>query len=730
MNEIKHISGSAGGYLVGRPHSKGGIDAIVKSTGQNINMEGGEVVITKTAVDDPELREFEGRMMTNRQILSYINESGGGVAFAEFGMEVPDEIFWHGQMYNFGGETLTDDEIVKRISGCGCVHKFGDGGAINTVEDLTAPLDPEEQTVDIRSVESWKEYFPIKPDYIPGKKKKVYRGFKKQTDDEKGTWWTGSKKQAHYFAGSKGQVTHRQIDVSKAKRTGMNLVGHSNLAMAAFMLNIPKKELLSAYHTKLDSRGRLLKGVIKNHEILENPDVQKIFLNKGYTMFEAFEPTGVVTTSESYLIFKEMPPEDYYETEKFAAGGLLTNENMPPSGNIPDKIRSEVLFLIGLARDKAQGKSTLYDINLIKSAFVTKVNKLPLSIKNEALEYMTAIEKIIGISPIFTKNHKVWKDYKPSENVVGNLLILEDANSPNQSKTIVEAVDDFKAGHSRPDVIQFVTMPKPNAPRVDTIVATDYANAYELNRGIERFLDRRDVDDYFTPEELAFIAFYSGYGGLDKFGATGKGILYEYFTPDEVVKKMWALAYKFGFGEILQPMVFEPSVGTGNFLKYAPAQAHIAGNEINPYSAKICRLLYPEAEIHLQSFEQNFIARNQSIKGKIDALVKYDLVIGNPPYGKADSKYMGMGEADYTKAGNFTEYFIVRGLDLTKSGGLLIYIVGAEQHNGGTLFLDGGISKVKTDIFEKADLVDAYRLPTKIFDRTGVASEILVFKKR
>ena len=33
-------------------------------------------------------------------------------------------------------------------------------------------------------------------------------------------------------------------------------------------------------------------------------------------------------------------------------------------------------------------------------------------------------------------------------------------------------------------------------------------------------------------------------------------------------------------------------------------------------------------------------------------------------------------------------------------------------------------------IFDKANLVDAYRLPTNIFDRTGVSSEILVFKKR
>ena len=192
---------------------------------------------------------------------------------------------------------------------------------------------------------------------------------------------------------------------------------------------------------------------------------------------------------------------------------------------------------------------------------------------------------------------------------------------------------------------------------------------------------------------------------------------------------MWALAYKYGFGSKVKPFVLEPSVGTGNFFKYAPNDAELFANEINKYSKRICEILYPKATISLQPFERNFIERNLSIKGKLQSLQKYDLVIGNPPYGKAQSKFLSMGELDYTKAGNFTEYFITRGLDLLNSEGLLIFIVGAEQYNGGTLFLDSEISEVKKEIFKKAQLLDAYRLPTKIFERTGVSSEIIVFKK-
>lgn len=265
-----------------------------------------------------------------------------------------------------------------------------------------------------------------------------------------------------------------------------------------------------------------------------------------------------------------------------------------------------------------------------------------------------------------------------------------------------------------------------------TYQISDYKNPYEVNRAIEALLDSKEND--FTPNEIEFISHYSGYGGLEKQGSFSdeelKGLLYEYFTPDAVVKKMWALAYKYGFGTFSNPHIMEPSVGTGNFFKYAPTDSELFGNEINNYSKRVCEILYPKAMITLQPFEKNFISKNNSIKNKLNDIHKYHLVIGNPPYGRAVSKYLAMGESDYTKATSFTEYFITRGLDLLHPGGLLIFVVGAEQYNGGTLFLDSGISVVKKNIFDKAQLVDAYRLPTKIFERTGVASEILVFKKK
>jgi predicted ABC-type ATPase len=111
---MTHKAGAAGGLLVGRRHSEGGIKAINKSTNSPLEMEGGEVVITRDAVSDDTKREFEGQMLTNRQILSKINESGGGVSFADGG-DVPDKCSCSGKSYNFGGKVLPDVEIVNNI---------------------------------------------------------------------------------------------------------------------------------------------------------------------------------------------------------------------------------------------------------------------------------------------------------------------------------------------------------------------------------------------------------------------------------------------------------------------------------------------------------------------------------------------------------------------------------------------------------------------------------------
>jgi type I restriction-modification system DNA methylase subunit len=234
------------------------------------------------------------------------------------------------------------------------------------------------------------------------------------------------------------------------------------------------------------------------------------------------------------------------------------------------------------------------------------------------------------------------------------------------------------------------------------------------------------ASDYSTDEKM-FLKKYSGMGGLEKYGATGIGLFYEYFTPDEVVKKMWGLAYKHGYNN---GRVLEPSCGIGSFLEYAPDKSNSVGYEINSYSAVIAKVLYPKTTIIKQPFETIFIKDNSSIKAKTAKLDKYDLVIGNPPYGEFKGREAGMGEKSYTTATNYIEYFLLRGLDLLNTDGLLIMIIGTEVAIGGTPFLQQGMTPAKKMIMERGDLLEAYRLPNGVFDTTDALTDIVVIKKK
>ncbi len=106
-----HDSGNAGGLLVGKRHSEGGIKADVKSTGQRIEMEGGEAVITRGAVNSKKKYVYEGKDMTTREILSDLNVKGGGVAFADGG-DVPEKINCGCSSMKVGGVSYTPQDFI------------------------------------------------------------------------------------------------------------------------------------------------------------------------------------------------------------------------------------------------------------------------------------------------------------------------------------------------------------------------------------------------------------------------------------------------------------------------------------------------------------------------------------------------------------------------------------------------------------------------------------------
>lgn len=170
-NQAVHMSGKAGGVLVGKRHTEGGIQAINLSTGQPLEMEGGEVVITRDAVSDQTKRPFNGQMLTNRQILSKINESGGGISFAEDGAELPEELVTgESAMFNYGGITMNASGVLSKMYAKGGATKpfdFSqeDWDAVNDVYNAyrryTDEMDSEE-TAMIVAYECQEQGIPCK----------------------------------------------------------------------------------------------------------------------------------------------------------------------------------------------------------------------------------------------------------------------------------------------------------------------------------------------------------------------------------------------------------------------------------------------------------------------------------------------------------------------------------------------------------------------------------------
>lgn len=208
----------------------------------------------------------------------------------------------------------------------------------------------------------------------------------------------------------------------------------------------------------------------------------------------------------------------------------------------------------------------------------------------------------------------------------------------------------------------------------------------------------------------------------------GREILNAFFTPLEICEKMWELAKLHGYEN---GYVLEPSVGTGNMLVHAPDQSKCVGLETSERFFVEVKERLPKATFHNIYFEQVFLNPDRfrdDYKGDTTWLSQYpfDLVIGNPPYGKFTGRYASYfprkGEPKFT---TYEFFFIWYGLKLLKKGGLLVYIVPQNFLNSGFNFY----KKQKADILKVGELIDAYEMGG-IFKDTKVPTHILIFRKK
>ena len=193
----------------------------------------------------------------------------------------------------------------------------------------------------------------------------------------------------------------------------------------------------------------------------------------------------------------------------------------------------------------------------------------------------------------------------------------------------------------------------------------------------------------------------------------GRGILDEYYTQDKIVDAVRNLI-KDHFKNQSEILVLEPSVGTGNFL-YATHElgvnSKITGFEINETTAKIAKILHPDSEINLRSFETEFIDERGNKK---DFSQLYDLVIGNPPYGEHRGLYKGLGEE--SKISKYEDYFVKRSLDSLKPNGVLAMVLPS-----------GWLNRQKN--LKNANITEGFRLPVGAFAGTQIGTDIIILRK-
>ncbi|MBS1635393.1 MAG: DUF1249 domain-containing protein [Bacteroidetes bacterium] len=358
----------------------------------------------------------------------------------------------------------------------------------------------------------------------------------------------------------------------------------------------------------------------------------------------------------------------------------------------------------------------------LREAIREKLQKLPLKTLEQIVE---------ELSTKFTER-------RPLSSYEKGMVTIGKTGDKRKAALIAEYVDDMIIDNDlrhegEPPVISFlirllfsgsaklVDLPQKIEPLIRSAKPMKKQSQFELNKEIEELIDKKDkLGEPFSEEEKNLLRSYTGSGGLLKQGANDRGALYEYYTPQPVVQKMWDMAYFHGYdgGSVL-----EPAVGIGHFLNYAPKGANVVGYETNHYSARIAQILYPQAHIYEKAFETIFFAGNVHLKDKFEN-PGYSLVIGNPPYGEFTGRYAGMGEKQHTGATEYDQYFILRGLDVLKPGGLIVLLIPSN-------FLANQFkyNKVKEKIAAKAEFMDSYRLPGRIFQTTDIGTDILVLKK-
>jgi SAM-dependent methyltransferase len=191
----------------------------------------------------------------------------------------------------------------------------------------------------------------------------------------------------------------------------------------------------------------------------------------------------------------------------------------------------------------------------------------------------------------------------------------------------------------------------------------------------------------------------------EEYASARRTVFSQFFTSPVVMQAMHAALAHLGVPD--HATVLEPGCGTGRFLTDAPAGQRFIGVELDSISGRIARVLHPSADIRIENFRDTKLP-----EGSVDA------VIGNPPFADVKIDYRG-------RKLPLHDFCIAKSLDAVKPGGILALVTSHYT-------LDELNASAREDLAEKADFLEAIRLPSDAFKREGtsVVTDILILRKR
>ncbi len=295
------------------------------------------------------------------------------------------------------------------------------------------------------------------------------------------------------------------------------------------------------------------------------------------------------------------------------------------------------------------------------------------------------------------------RDNKESESYTGEVSKSEQVSE--QRVSTKDTSGDSKSKRRKSQVSSDQSRIRPEYD-----VSKKYSNEeiHDIASSVTEIKDGKiEITGEITDDIKTIIGRYES-GGVAK---EGRGVLDEYYTNEKIVDAVRDVLSKY-----IKPntnlRALEPSVGIGNFIDALPnTKGEVISFEVNETTARITKILYPNIEVNLRPFESEFVDEKGNKKPMPK---KFDVVIGNPPYGQHRGKYKGLGEE--TKISRYEDYFVKRGLDVLNENGILAMVLPS-----------GWMNRYKRENGYK--ILDAYRLPSGVFAGTGIGTDIVVLQK-